>query len=74
MERVSEEKLDHDLLCFKLPRQPAQTGFVRIGRGAESQLFPKFLRKPFLEPERRLIIKSRRVSQQASGPAQFIVR
>ena len=74
MERVSEEEFDHDLLRFKLSRQPAQTGFVLIGRGAQDELFPKLLCKSFLEPKRRLIVKPRLVSQQAAGHAQFFVR
>lgn len=74
MERVSEEKPDHDLLCFKLSGQAAQTGFVFIGWSAQGQLFPELLCKSFLELKRCLIIESRPVSQQAPGHAQFVMR
>ena len=55
MKRVADEKFDHDLSRLELGAEAAKTGFVFVGRCAESELSTEVLREPPLQPDHNLV-------------------
>src|SRR5207245_1959918 len=53
---MTEEQLDDNLLVLDLLRQPAQAGFIRVGRSSHSQLLAEVLGQLFLQTQGGLVI------------------
>ena len=74
VKRVFEEQFDDDFFCLDLRCQPPQARLVLIGRRAQDQLFPKFLREFFLQAKCRLVVEREAVARQTRGQPKFVVR
>lgn len=74
VERVTQKELDHEFLSSNLSREPAQSGFIVIGRDTNRQLISKLLGESIFQPDSRLIVELAVMSSEAERVKKLILR